>query len=308
MYLSTTASSIEDLIDQIADAALAAGWTVDRNNLVSTNRTVTVHKSGDYIHIFNTDQTGFSLRASTGYSAGDTPAAQPGASSTVVLCNVGDGPFGDVHFFADDDPAEHFFGVVNIDGERYRHFAFGELVKAGTYTGGTFFDAINWTAGASEHLPLDIKHHQLFSSSSYDNIQCGGVRCDLDGNTDFFAPFRDAFHFTPNATGGFGEENTNPAGSYGDAYRTQSGFYNRSINGWTGRTPFQHVQIRVQRPDTFYSIIGEVPNIRYLYMSRFVAGEEVTIGSDTWKIFPWIKQGGSGAHSAQHAFAYKKVA
>ena len=47
--------------------------------------------------------------------------------------------------------------------------------------------------------------------------------------------------------------------------------------------------------------------MRFLNMTRFVAGEEFTLGSDTWKVFPWIKQGGAVPHSQQFAFAYKKV-
>jgi hypothetical protein len=310
MYTETTATSVEDLLDQIAIAAAAEGWTVDRNALVGSLRTVTLHKSGDYIHLWNTAVDHFFMRGSTGYDGLETPDNQPGMSETRAQCNCYDGPFGEVFFFADDSPAEHFHVVINIDGIRYRHATFGMLDKFGAYTGGTYFDAIHWddADGTANGNPLDLDHHQLFSCSSAANTNIGAVRCDLDGETDYFAGFANPGELTgPNATGGFGSENAGEGGSYGDGFRTKSAFYDRSINTWTGRTPLQHIQIRVQRADNFYTPIGEVPNIRFLNMTRYVAGEEFTLGADTWKVFPWIKQGGTAPHSQQFAFAYKKV-
>lgn len=311
MYTETTATGVEDLIDQIAIAAAAEGWTVDQNVLVGSLRTVTLHKTGDYIHIWNTATTSFYMRASTGFDSGETPDNQPGVSPSRANSNCGAGPFGEVFFFADDSPAEHFHVVFNIDGIRYRHASFGMLDKFGTYTGGTYFDALNYDPSSTSSVnstPYSIEHHQMFSCSSSSNSNAGGVRCDMDSETDYFAPFREPNSVSgPNATGGFGPESTGEIGSYGDGYRTKSGFYERSINVWTGRTPLQHIQIRVQRPDNFYSPIGEVPNMRFLNMTRFVAGEEFTIGSDTYKVFPWVKQGGTAPHSQQYAFAYKKV-
>lgn len=311
MYTETTATSVEDLLDQIAVAAAAEGWTVERNDLVGSNRTVTLRMGvGDYIHLWNTTVDHFYMRGSTGYDGGLTPDNQPNVAPYRAQCNCYDGPFSDVYFFADASPADHFHVVINIDGIRYRHASFGTLVKFGAYTGGTYYDALNYDDGNSlaNDDALDPDHHVMFSCGSNDNSNAGSVRIDADGRTDYWAPFRN-----PQATGmfnvsgGFGSESTSIQLSYGDSYRTQSAFYARSINAWSGRTPMQHIQIRHYRGATYYSPIGEVPNIRYLNMTRFVAAEEVTIGSDVWKIFPWVKQGGAVPHSSQHAFAYKKV-
>lgn len=311
MYTETTAASVEDLLNQIAVAAFAEGWTVHRNVLDGDLRTVTLQKSGDYIHLWNTSTSNFYVRASADYDSLEAPDDQPDVSVSRALCNCGTGPFGEVFFFAEDSPAEHFYTVINMDGTHYRHMAFGELVKYGTFTGGTFFDALNYDSGdvTSNGSPLDSDHHQMFSCSSNTNTNAGGVRCDVDGNTNYFAPFTNPNDAAgPAATGGMGQESNSNTANWGDGFRTQSGFFNRSINSWTGRTPMQHIQIRVERPDNFYSPLGEVPNMRYINMTRFVAGQEFSLGSDTWKVFPWVKQGAPVPHSGQHAFAYKKVA
>ena len=66
-YSEQTAASPEDVISKIAAFALTNGWTVDRNDLVGSNRTLTLRNGTDYIHIYNVDTTNVYISASVGY-------------------------------------------------------------------------------------------------------------------------------------------------------------------------------------------------------------------------------------------------
>lgn len=311
MYQTTSATSIADLIDKIAIAAVAAGWILDRNVFTAPDqRTVTLHKSGDYIHLYPYLNQGVYLRGSVGYDPALTPDTETLKSDTRAHCNTGVGPFGNVYFFSENSPTEHFHCVIELPGALYRHLTFGELVKTGAYTGGTYFDAQNIYASANQQdNPIDNHHHQLFSCAHINGTpNSGGVRVDADGAVNSFASFRPPGYSARSVSGGLGGQIDSSAYSWGDGYRTQQ-FYQRSVNSWSGQTPLQHIQIKLLRPGAHWSIIGEVPNIRYLNMARFSAGEEFTIASDTYKVFPWTRQGWVNdlPYSYEHAFAYKKV-
>ncbi len=309
-YQLTNATSVEDLINKIATFAVAAGWTQRRNDLAGSNRTLTLQKSGDNIHLYNTDTSTLRVNGSVGYDAGLAGNAQPNQALSRAACNVGTGPFPNVFLFANDSPAEHVFAVVEVASGLFRHIVFGELQKFGTYTGGTFFDANAFDTGAWANNMDDSRHHRLFDNGtgySGDGATGGGVRCDVDGNTNHFAPFRRLGDFaTPCASGGFWDASPQDNGDRGDRNRE---FYSKSINSIGGTTPLMPVTIRVERDSNYWSEIGHVPAIRFVNMSRFSAADEFSIGGDTWKVFPWLRKGNVAGqqYSQELAFAYLKT-
>ena len=50
-----------------------------------------------------------------------------------------------------------------------------------------------------------------------------------------------------------------------------------------------------------------MPDCRYLNGENFEPSEEISLGPDTWKLFPFIKKASSGVHSGNSFVAYKKV-
>lgn len=308
-YQLTNATSVEDLINKIATFAVAAGWTQRRNDLVGSNRTVTLQKSGDNIHLYNTDTTNLRVNGSVGYDAGLAGNAQPDQSQSRIASNVGTGPFPNVFLFANNSPSEHVFAVVEIASGIFRHIVFGELQKFGAYTGGTFFDATGFATGSAANNMLSNVHHRLFDNGTgYGNSFGGGaVRCDVDGNVNHFAPFRRLTDFAvPCASGGFWDD-TPP--DNGDRGSRNTEFYAKSINSIGGTTPLMPITIRVERASSFWSEIGHVPAMRFMNMSRFNPADEFTIGGDTWKVFPWLRKGNVAdqPYSQELAFAYLKT-
>lgn len=305
-YQQTNATSVSDLIDRIVTFAGANGWTVHRNSIVGSGRRATVQKGGDYIHIWDVGTSLFNLRASVNYDSAAAGDLQPNQSVSQAQSNCGSGPFSNVFLFSNSNC---IFVAFEISSGIFRHVSFGAIQKFGTFTGGTFFEA-SYHNTVQPHAVMGSYHHRMFDTDSGNNGFRGGVRCDVDGNANYFAPFCGrAAYGTPVANGGIGPNDA--SNDSNDGYRTNEAFYQRSINSWSGITPIQPIKIRVERASGYWSEIGEVPGIRFLNMSRFQPGDEFTIGSDVWKVFPFTRKGddptGTQVYSSEYAFAYLKV-
>jgi hypothetical protein len=308
-YQQTTATSVEDLINKVATFASGLGWTIDRNTIASGNRTVSISRAGsDYLHVFNVNTTELRLRASTGINTGLAVASQPGVSTAEALANCGAGPFATVFLFGDTTPAPYIHCSFDIGSGVFRHFTLGQLQKVGSWTGGTYFDAMNVSnrnlsgTDVDNNNPVSSFHHVLFSDIDTNNGAEGAVRCDVDGNTNYFAPISAETNFTTPVIDG-GATDT----------RDQEGFFLSSVNSWSGVTPLRPIKLRVERASGFFSEIGYVPGMRLVNISRWAAGDEFSIGPDTWKVFPWWRQGSRpggaiiGAYSGQYGYAFLKT-
>lgn len=308
-YQQTTATSVEDLIDKVATFATGLGWTVERNTIVSGNRIVSLKRaSSDFIHIFNTDTVNLRLRASTGINTGVAVSSQPGVSTAEAVANCGAGPFATVFFFGDSTPSNYIHCTFDTGSAIFRHFSLGEVQKIGTWTGGTYFDATFVEPSSSFNAnPTTTQNRVMFSMGASTGVE-GGVRCDVDGNTNYFAPIADIGSFTtPTVICG----GTN--GSQSPESRDQEGFHLASVNSWSGITPLRPIKMRVERGSGFFSEIAYVPGIRRVNLQRWAVGDEFSIGPDTWKVFPWWRQGTrptgdtTSPYSDQYGFAFLKT-
>jgi hypothetical protein len=304
-YQQTTATSVEDLINKLATFASGLGWTIDRNTIATGSRTLSISRAGsDYIHIFNSDTTNINLRASTGINVGLGPTLQPGVSTAQAVSNCGAGPFATVFLFGEAGTAPYVHCVFDTGNSIFRHFHFGLVEKVGSWTGGTFFEALNAnTTSSFNALPLSNTHHVSFSQQDTSNNTEGAVRIDFDGNTNYFAPISNEANFTTRVI----------HGGVAAAGRDLEGFYQSSVNSWSGITPLRRVKLRAERGSSFWTEIGYVPGMRLVNISRWAPGDEFSIGPDTWKVFPWWRQGfrpvgnTTDAYSENYGFAYLKT-
>ena len=308
-YQQTTATSVEDLINKVATFATGLGWTVERNTIATGNRIVSLKRaSSDYLHIFNTDTTNIRLRASTGINTGVAVASQPGVSTAEAAANCGAGPFATVFFMGDNTPSNYIHCAFDTGSAIFRHFSLGVIAKIGTWTGGTYFDAtfiepsVNYNSN-----PTSVFNHVMFGMGANQSTE-GGVRCDVDGNTNYFAPITDISNFTTPVVQCGGNNGSGLAEN-----RDEEGFHLASINSWSGITPLRPIKMRVERGSGFFSEIGYVPGIRRVNIQRWAVGDEFSIGPDTWKVFPFWRQGTrpsgdtTSAYSGQYGFAFLKT-
>nr|WP_180167697.1 hypothetical protein [Stenotrophomonas sp. SbOxS2]NYU00911.1 hypothetical protein [Stenotrophomonas sp. SbOxS2] len=294
-------ANLQTLIDLVVQFAAANGWTVERNTLTSSSRTATLRipNVSDYVHLFNNDQVNLCSRISIGYNAGAAPSAQPNVSQRDGMSNVLPGPYPRLKLFS-NGYAIHVAVATATAGE-YRHHAFGVLEKAGNYVGGTYADGTYWqtlTSYGSGMMSANYNNVVLFGYG-YQNTGRGHVRADSseDARTN-------SFHQINNyLSGSLGVEGTACTG-VGSIAQSTSNMLSQDMlwlgralggadeNNFSGRSVFHPITISVRRTGTgqYLSPIGQVSGLRACYLEKLEPEQEVTIGQETWVVFPWLRK------------------
>ncbi len=313
-YEENSGNSPDDVIAKIATFAAANGWTVVSNSLSGSNRTLVLKKLGDYVQLWNDNAEYVYITGFIGYVVGTLYSAQAGYAGTTARADIGVGPYTKLYLFAGTAPSDHLHVVIEMAGGIFSHISFGGMDKLGTWTGGTYFDATSWSTSWVRAYHWTSQSHPLFSTSYESTNQRGAVRCDIaaDARADAWAVMdRDFAYRLRTGLYGSTDNNTN-----GEGYlHTQC--YNRNAPPFSGQITLGTIRADVIRDGGFYSPIGSFPNVRYLTMERFSPAQEISVGGDTWKVFPMRRKGaGSGssadprygqAYSDDHAYAFKKV-
>lgn len=232
--------------------------------------------------------------------------------------------FATYHLFT-NSTGDYIHVVIEETAGQFRHFSIGNVKKYGTWTGGQYVQASHWAEhtfpsdfSSAMRLPFGASGQEYaFSFDKPANVH----RADIDtltGNwvyltTTTSSPTPGRFgpaSYSNNAldrrgNGGGGAVGTN--NDLGGAL-----FYDQSPMGWNGLAPLLPLYVTCTRNGSVnnWSMLGEFMDVRYMNMSNFAPGDEFTIGSDTWKVFPiFAKTYSTGAHavSYDHALAYKKI-
>lgn len=307
---STTTTSVHDLINNLATFALAAGWTVERNTLSGTNRTLTLKRAEtDYIHVFNTSQDRILLRGSTGFDAGAVPSAQPGASPGGATVSRVQGPYPKVWFFADGPEVV----VVVRRGDQnsaYASFAFGALAKYGTYSGGTYFDGtyFDQVTGGSSGRWQNQRDHGLLA---YGVGSSGYVRADADAVGQWHRIGEDALV----QSGPLVAANAYTTNQTAAVFSVARLIGAADDNVFSGRSMLYPVELTVRRAGSpaYFSPVGASGLLRAASLAKFAPEDELSIASETWALFPTVsKRAQSDAVDAPQAsdnvgFAVRKV-
>jgi hypothetical protein len=101
--------------------------------------------------------------------------------------------------------------------------------------------------------------------------------------------------------------------------QVKPGFYHsgvtRSPNTFDGIVPFFAIPAFAERAaGGVFSMLGEVPDVRMCNMTNNNPKDEITIGSDVWKLFPLVTNlsqtnvSGANASSYPYGLAFKKSA
>ena len=168
MAFSTTASiaSQENLMSLVSAFAVARGWTED--NFSAGNTKMSLHKGNCYVHfhwgdtsaLIATMGSSIQMYQSLGFTAAGTDSwahpddSQNGANSTANFHQergikfIGPGPYTSLSMHGHTD-TDVIYCILEINPGNYRHFAFGNIVKAGSWTGGEFVAGHHWAADAS---------------------------------------------------------------------------------------------------------------------------------------------------------------
>jgi len=248
------------------------------------------------------------------------------------------GPFAAYHFFSGNegagDPA-YIHVVIQTASDRYQHFSIGNLDKKGLSHAG-----VGYAVGANRYWYRNTAGTDLTSASMIFNDPTRHPTIFDGNNTTTVIGSATAQHHIPDAlpvswSAGVILGNYTLAGTamslplvnrsmrpanYGvgsSANALLSNVVVSAVSQWSGNAVLWPLPVIIINPATSQlCYVGDYPNVRMLNMEGMGPGQEITYGSETWKVFPSMTQrawgldrtaGFDGATSGQYALAYKKV-
>ncbi len=181
------------------------------------------------------------------------------------------------HIFSGTAEAGRYIHVV-VEGTTgvFWHLSFGSCDRAGTLDGGQYVTALNVNADFNNFFP--------FQSLNGNSLSAQWFRDD-----DNFA-ITAAAHETDGVS--WWHQDIGWAGLYGSTVSFVAPLYVHGLQGFNQRTPFGPNWLTTWAlrsptiPSTAHKIVGRTPDIRFCSMDGREPNEEITIGSDTWLIFP----------------------
>ena len=330
-YETGTSSSVNDLLDKFRLFAIAQGWAVNRWATVGSGRELCIQKGSAYFNFraWNNEtalvngsnqsgKTGIAINGSDGYSGANTWDRQPGypqrqsggsldqAHAWFPLV-INFGPFPAYHFFAPD--SKTLYAEVEVSTGIFMRFGCGslDLFNPAAPGGGRFFYA---TGG--QHVTNGTYWYDWLGNDS-DNAQYAleevPFRCADYTTTQpsyltgsYLRVQHDSFNNWAFSSRNFSTSNTASICQGGGVHDRP--IRDLSPNALNGVGVILPNIVSVNRNDEFLNPVGTIPGMRYMDMTNYLPGDEFTLGSDTWKVFPWYAKGG---RSGQRGIAYLKV-
>lgn len=284
-----------DLMGKLATFAVANGWTLTALGTGAALSKGTIHVG----YFTDTDEIFLRGGTSSAGAAWNSLTNNPGYSITI---NCGAGPFVAYHLFAGEESgSEYLNAVIEFASGRYRHLCFGNLVKHGSYTGGTYVDGVNWNQSTNWINVPDVQFHQVICDANCDSGN-GHVYADFDSKTN---------NWVRNLSSGNIATTTAGMGSVrSEGINTM--FPNLGYARFNLRNLTAPLTYYANRASNLRSPLGRIPNMRQIGMQNLEPGAILAIGGDEWKCFPisqrtetWGSGSSSTESSGVYGYAYK---
>ena len=330
-YETGASTGPNDLLDKLRLFAIAQGWTVNRWVTAGSGRELCVSKGSAYFNMRSyqnetalvsgsstTLRYGISINGSDGFASGsawDRQAGYPLRPSGTAGSEQGHaympfvtstGPFPSYYLFAPD--SKTIYLEVEVTTGTFQRLGFGslDLFNPATPGGGRFFYATGGDGGVTNSTSYNTWLGNEIDNSTY-SLEEVPFRCSDYTTTAFHSGsfLRTAFDSFDNWCG-----SARAAAWANMAQVCQGGGVHDKIIRDSSPNPMNGVGIltpnvvSATRADQYLHPIGVVPGMRYMDMTNYLPGDEFTLGSDTWTVFPWYQKGG---RSFQRGIAYKKV-
>lgn len=307
-YSTGVPSGPSDLLQKLVAFLAANGWTTNMSQAEGSGWRAHMQKGAVYVNLRAAVNEVASIiqgywlagYVGSGYSAASGWKAQAGGptqsgGSTINGCGmplVNAGPYIAHHFFQDDQ--DNVLVVLERTSGIFSHIAFGNLNKAGAYTGGQYFlgtltfQDIAQTSGNEGITTTTMTPGVMGESQGYPT---GYFRADVDAWTGKWLSLGDS----ANAGWGWtGKKAGSPVGGqWGTRYEFPvyaSAWQNHQTSDMNGQANLLPIQIYAERDSGVggWSLLGTLPSVRFSNATTagYSIGQEVTIGAEVWKLFP----------------------
>ena len=311
-YLTGTATSPTDLLQQLVAWLNTLGWTTEMSKADTNGWRAHLSKSGVYVNLranagtktglwgyflgWNDPANGIGIYVGTGHSAGAAWHAQPGGPIAYgQTYTVGAwmrvpaaGPVA-YHFF--EDGAGNILVVSEVTAGIFSHMGWGAVEKAGSWTGGAYFfgDKSSYASGAVGAYD-SLNAYCPASHGAYNGGIAAFLRADVDTFTGKW------LSIGSNESGGSDGYTGRRADSGQQGRdipsdkipRCAADFMARQTSSLNAQANLVPIRWYAKRDDGGYSLLGRIPAI---YASNaaakgYAVGSTFAIGADTFMVFP----------------------
>lgn len=325
-YTTGSANTMADFVTALFSFAVTNGWTQDQ--LDTGAGQAAMHKNDVYVS-FRWDTSGpdsLAIYQALGYTGGNTPGNHPDDSgSTIVSSNessleqmrcmhqVGNGPYTSHHFFTGTSP-DYLHVVLEFEPGVFRHIGWGELEKYGDWTGGEYCYGHIQDSGSPTTTVNSVLLDALWvdTTSSEENR---GWTMHMEGFKSQPAAGKWGSQWPSTSNDFLDDTAGNPRETLMGGFR--GGMIAAGL-GWlassqgTGFVPFYSIAAWWWDEDVGdpYDIafLGLQPDVRGVNIKAFEPKQTVTVGGQTWQVFPTVRKqntnGASTNESRNQGIAY----
>lgn len=318
-YQNGTALDLNDLLTKLRLFLVANGWTSnfwgDRTTDSGGGKALTVTKGavqGTFLSELTNSggsNPGHYLRVLThaAYVSNPNPDVLPQSSDLNNYCNGMQGPFKQHWFFeGTTNGSPYCYVVVEVLNGIFKHFGIGKMETAQTLTNGLFAFWSAWNYNnvnpnyASE--PDSTEHCYPFDDTSWYSFATSGgavLRVDSDAVTPRF------LHANYWSSGSRLRVGFRPGSGTGSVRM----FAESAPSDETGRAVLVPLECGIERPSEYFSHVGSPPDLRFVNVRYLEPSQELSIGPDTWVVFPAHRKlyVPGGVYSGNYGYAYRKL-
>lgn len=307
-YYTGTATDNADLLAKVRAHAILEGWTCSiigsENYFEKDSLKVTLFQ--------NTTGTGLVSLAmdieTTGVGTYNLGVKAEHLLNMTYEVTYND-PIISYHVFINTSGTPHIYLAIEIYPSIWRHIQFGIMEKLGTQSGGAFlfshrqYDRDDWDDYNNGFLGVrtNTDNYSISMSCWSYTDEDGDISwAYIDDRTDYItAPVNYRWGLT-----------TGYSLTFCTLTTSNRFLISHSPNFGTGETVLAPVDIFGIAPSATYKRIGRLPDICLVSCKGLTDGQAVTVGADTWRIFPvrangYISEHGLTEETGYFGYAYK---
>jgi hypothetical protein len=305
MYETGSATGVNDLVSKLQLFCETNGWTTDSSAVEGTGRRWHAHNGAVYVNFRSfvdeapnsaisgvvTNCTSVGFNVGTGYSGASAwynQAGVPqGTSSKYMTAGISrvTSSIPSYHFFAHNG-GDNIMAVVEFASGYYQYFGFGTLdPKYGAITNGTYFFGSRPGVNDNAYGGNNVGHAGLgfFGNDFTASTPSAYINVTVDGES--------GWHHSLTHT-----LNRPTQRAILDTFQRFRSTLDIQPNTMNGLAVFTPVIASVFRADTNLisstqrSPIGELPKVFFCKMLNLIPGQQVTLGTTDYRVFPFYKK------------------
>lgn len=300
-YVTGSAADIDALLAALRTACTDNGYTLTGSVLSKG----TLHAS-----LSKFSSTALRLVGCTGHSSG-TPsgtgpqwAAVGGADAkfTAPLALVFPVTY---HVHIGTAPDEVYM-MLNHSTDYWQWLAFGQSPADGCPGTGNWYGGSRTEGQAIAGNTVHIYEHQAAGSGAGGNTTSGALfaqtlgYASATGCTSYFHAGLNPLLNGWSHPGCLGRTEEHVV----DAWEYQRPLLGRSPSTWNGQAVLLPITVVSRRPSTKFSVVGSLGHARYLRNDNLADGEIITLGTDEYRVYPWVKKNAAvriAGYDVQHS-------